>query len=239
LRQWTDVTCCTEVRRSALTRILTAHDNRLLAEAIFLALRRQRYDVQTVVAEPPKVVVDFAAEWRPNITILGIELRRGVPDGMSVISALMALGSAVIVFTDPDADTLRAACVKAGAAGMVTVNDSLPTFLAVIARVAAGQAALSDSDRLDIVRRGTLKAQRDRELRAPFDQLSRKEKEVLIAIMHGQSADQIAVETFVSVATVRSHIHSILAKLGVTSQLAGVAAAIEAGWPHARRPSSV
>jgi two-component system nitrate/nitrite response regulator NarL len=48
--------------------------------------------------------------------------------------------------------------------------------------------------------------------------------------MQGDSADEIAASTFVSLATVRSHIRAILQKLGVNSQLAAVAAASRAGW---------
>ena len=54
--------------------------------------------------------------------------------------------------------------------------------------------------------------------------------EVLGALMEGKSADAIAAESVVSVATIRTQIRSILSKLGVNSQLAAVARAQEARW---------
>jgi DNA-binding NarL/FixJ family response regulator len=53
--------------------------------------------------------------------------------------------------------------------------------------------------------------------------------------MNGQPVRDIARQSFVSEATVRTQVKSILAKLGVTSQLAAVGAAHQAGW----RPPAV
>jgi DNA-binding NarL/FixJ family response regulator len=64
------------------------------------------------------------------------------------------------------------------------------------------------------------------------ERLTRREQEVLIALIDGQPAQSIADETFTSVRTVRGHIQSVLDKLGVSSQLTAVAKAREAGWPH-------
>ena len=55
-----------------------------------------------------------------------------------------------------------------------------------------------------------------------FDRLTRREEEVLSALMRGAKARDICVQSFVSMPTVRSQIRSILTKLGVTSQLAAV-----------------
>jgi two-component system nitrate/nitrite response regulator NarL len=63
-----------------------------------------------------------------------------------------------------------------------------------------------------------------------LDQLTRKEREVLMALMRGATAREISRETYVSLPTVRSQIHSILFKLGVSSQLAAVAMAYRFGW---------
>ena len=67
--------------------------------------------------------------------------------------------------------------------------------------------------------------------------LSTREAEVLKALMDGKSADEMPAEQFVSITTVRTHIRSILRKLGVRSQLAAVALAHRARWSvPAERP---
>jgi len=68
-------------------------------------------------------------------------------------------------------------------------------------------------------------------LRSSFGRLTEREAAVLAAIVDGANADEIAARMTVAVSTVRSHIRSILDKLGVNSQLAAVALARRAGWP--------
>jgi DNA-binding NarL/FixJ family response regulator len=73
----------------------------------------------------------------------------------------------------------------------------------------------------------------------PFDRLTRREQEVLAALIEGKTAQSIAAATFTSVRTVRGHIQSVLDKLDVSSQLAAVAKAKDAGWipPSTSHPS--
>jgi DNA-binding NarL/FixJ family response regulator len=63
-----------------------------------------------------------------------------------------------------------------------------------------------------------------------LDWLTDRERAVLTHLMHGLTAQEIAATDFVSVATVRSQIASILMKLGVRNQLAAVAYAHRACW---------
>lgn len=65
-----------------------------------------------------------------------------------------------------------------------------------------------------------------------FEQLSRREREVLLGLMRGSRAKEISQEMFISLPTVRSQIRSVLLKLGVRSQLAAVALAYQTGWPR-------
>ena len=64
----------------------------------------------------------------------------------------------------------------------------------------------------------------------PLNLLTEREIETLRALCLGQSAGAIAEDWVVSIATVRSHIRSILMKFGVSSQLAAVALAHTSGW---------
>jgi DNA-binding CsgD family transcriptional regulator len=55
--------------------------------------------------------------------------------------------------------------------------------------------------------------------------------------MEGKSAAQISAELGRSLTTIRGHVHSVLAKLEVGSQVAAVALAYRCGWPPLRRNS--
>ena len=63
--------------------------------------------------------------------------------------------------------------------------------------------------------------------------LTSSERRVLYFLTVGRSAQEIADELVVSLATVRSHIRSVLRKLGVRSQLAAVAVANSRGMAQA------
>ena len=81
------------------------------------------------------------------------------------------------------------------------------------------RAACSDAELATLVR------ERVREARW-FGDLTSREQHVLFALFAGLSATEIAHADQVSLPTIRSHIRSILSKLGVSSQLAAVAMAI-------------
>ncbi len=70
----------------------------------------------------------------------------------------------------------------------------------------------------------------DRARRAPFDALTPRESDVLRGLIAGESAEEIARSQYVALSTVRSHVKSLLRKLGVNSQLAAVALARDADW---------
>lgn len=71
-----------------------------------------------------------------------------------------------------------------------------------------------------------------------FQYLTRREKQVLQALMRGETADEISRSSYVSLTTVRSQIRSILTKLGVSSQLAAVALAYRSGWSAPTGPTA-
>jgi len=66
--------------------------------------------------------------------------------------------------------------------------------------------------------------------------LSRRERQVLAALMQGMSLAQIATGAGVSVETVRTQVSAVLRKLGVHSQVAAVAKAWSCGWRVVETP---
>ena len=112
--------------------------------------------------------------------------------------------------------------------GRFSANRKLKGDVAEI--TVAGRRLLSPTTERDLL--GELQLhRRDHAMRlAKFQNLSNRESEVLWALMMGKSAGEIAEESFVSIATIRSQIKAILRKLEVNSQLAAVALAYQAGW---------
>ena len=124
-----------------------------------------------------------------------------------------------------------AECVEQGAVGVLNKAMSFTDLVAAVKEVVSSGSLLSAHQREELL--GVLRRSRreEEERLAPFAALTPREREVLDCLMEGMPAETIAKTSFVSVATVRSQIRSILSKLGVNSQLAAVAMARSAGWP--------
>jgi two-component system, NarL family, nitrate/nitrite response regulator NarL len=140
------------------------------------------------------------------------------------------VGATVLVLTGSTDRALLGRCLELGAVGIASKSDDYDRLLECIDLAVRGESPTPVTERVELL----VAAQEARaaELRrwTPFSSLSPREREVLDRLAHGEAADAIAAVTFVSLATVRTQIQSILRKLQVSSQLAAVALAHEAGW---------
>ena len=143
---------------------------------------------------------------------------------------LTQLGARVLVVSGT-ADRLRLAeTVEKGAVGFLSKTVPFEQLLRAVLDVVAQRPVLSTARRYELMTDlRSARATRSKEL-APFKTLTPKERAVLSALAQGQRAETIATDSVVSSATVRSQIRSLLAKLGVNSQLEAVALAWTVGW---------
>src|SRR5207244_2497116 len=114
--------------------------------------------------------------------------------------------------------------------GFTSEANGVRSILDQVERAAAGETVTPVTVRAQLL--ADLDAHRraaDRR-KAPFEALSARERDVLRQIVEGHQAAAIAKASFVSLATVRTQIRSILLKLDVTSQVAAVAMARQGGW---------
>jgi DNA-binding NarL/FixJ family response regulator len=136
----------------------------------------------------------------------------------------------VLVLTGTTDRLELARCIEAGALGIASKANGFASVLDQVARAAEGQTVTPITERTQLLadlqahRRATEKRM------APFEALSARERDVLRQIVDGHQAAAIAEASFVSLATVRTQIRSILLKLDVTSQVAAVALARQHGW---------
>jgi DNA-binding NarL/FixJ family response regulator len=210
-------------------RILIVEDHELLSQGVSLALKASGYEVTTSIETSLEGIRRLATETAPDLVLLDLQLG-DIGAGHDVIGPLSALGAAVLILTGVTDEAELGACIEAGAVGVVAKSSPFDTLLDSIAHVLSGRPDFQASDRarwLNALRNG--RSTRRDEL-APFSALTAREATTLALLVQGRAAEAIAAETFVSLATVRSHIRAILQKLGVNSQLAAVALARRNGW---------
>jgi two-component system nitrate/nitrite response regulator NarL len=202
------------------TRVLIVEDHSILTQTLHLTLRLEGMEPYVAAGLDDATVLDEARRVRPDVVLLDLNLGTG-RNAVAMISPLVASGARVLVLTGSSDQGLYGAALDAGAAAILHKGESLEQLCQGIRDVVNGGAPMRPSRRDELLARG-----RERlALQACMDTLSPREREVLAALMEGTSAETIASSWHVSVATVRSHIRSILHKLNVPSQLAAVAIA--------------
>lgn len=206
-------------------RVLVIEEHPLIAIGLQLALEGRSWDVEAISRPTTSEVVERAASFEPDCVLLDIYLGAGMGSGLELIGPMASTGSHVVVFTSERRRTVLAECLEAGASCWVGKSAALDELDAVLHRVLAGDSVVGRTERallLHDLQVERVSAQHAREL---FRQLTDREALVLVSLLDGLSAQQIAETHFVALSTVRSQIRSLLQKLGVRSQLAAVALA--------------
>jgi DNA-binding NarL/FixJ family response regulator len=209
--------------------VFVVDDDVIVREALAIALGRHGYEVVTATDLDEEAVVRAARAARPDVVLLDHFLGTGL--GRDLIQPLVeATGATVLLLTGADDPEVLGASLEAGAAGTLLKRQPMQDLLDSIALAVSGHTVQRPEERDELIATARLTRQ-ERELAlAPFDDLTPREVSVLGGMLDGLSAEQIAERDFVSLATVRTQIQSILRKLGVTTQLAAVAAARRTGW---------
>jgi two-component system NarL family response regulator len=153
----------------------------------------------------------------PDITLIDLRLPR--LSGVEVIQRIRMENpqSRFIVLTtyDGDEDIYRA--LQAGARAYLLKGMTTDELISTIHAVHAGKSHIPPAI-----------AQRLAE-RMGTEELTPRESDVLEQIVHGKSNKEIATELDISEATVKTHINSLLGKLGVTDRTQAATAAIQRG----------
>ncbi|WP_082097150.1 response regulator transcription factor [Demequina silvatica] len=168
--------------------------------------------------------VTLAARERPDVVLMDIRMP-GV-DGLTATREIVAAGvpTRVLVLTTFEVDEYVFEAMRSGASGFVLKRVPPAELIESIRVVASGQSLLFPaSTRAVIERFATAGSQR-------LPDLTEREQDVLRALARGRSNGEIASELFVSVETVKSHVASILMKLGVRDRTQAVIVAYESGF---------
>jgi DNA-binding NarL/FixJ family response regulator len=201
-----------------------------MAEALMMSLQQHGFGHVALARSVTQDGVLAAAEnFGPVVALVDSELT-GTSTSLSLIRKLDEMGVAVVMLTGTDEPERYALCLEAGAVGIFDKSRALEDLMALLTDAAMGRSVLQPASRDALL--AVVRSQREEAERrlAPFRTLTNREQAVLAALMDGKTAEVIAKEHNVSVATIRSQIRAVLQKLSVKSQLAAVALAIRADW---------
>ena len=214
-------------------RVLIVEDHTMLAESLALALRLRGFDEVDIVpssALSPDGVVDCVRSTKPDVVLLDLNLGA---QGLSIpiIGRIVDAGATVLMLTATEDRAVLGRCVEAGASGVFSKTMPFESLMPAVTDAARGLSTMRPADRDALLEELARYRLDTGAARARFHDLTDREAAVLKAIIGGATADEIARSQYVALSTVRSHIRSVLAKLGVNSQLGAVALARRVSWP--------
>jgi len=211
-----------------MTRILIADDEALIRDGLRMILEAEE-DLEVVgVAADGAAAVEQTRRLTPDVVLMDIRMPQ--MDGIEATRRVVQMhpGTRVIVLTTFDLDEYLYAAMKAGASGFLLKDVGREGLVAGVRAVTIGDALLAPP----LVRR-LLDRFVDRpapgRTAAALEVLSARELEVLRLVARGDTNGEIAAGLFLSGATVKSHIASLLRKLGARDRVQLVVLAYESG----------
>jgi DNA-binding NarL/FixJ family response regulator len=209
-------------------------DDQALVRAGFRALLNAEPDIRVVAeAGDGLEAVRQARLTRPDVVLMDIRMP-GV-DGLEAtrrIAADPALAATrVVILTTFELDEYVFEALRTGASGFLVKDTEPVELLRGVRAVAAGDGLLSPGVTRRVIGQFAGRAQQSRPVTppVPLDQLTDREREVLVLVAEGLSNDEIARRLVISPATAKTHVSRTMIKLGARDRAQLVVWAYEAG----------
>ncbi len=216
-------------------RVALADAHRMFTQALQGLLAREPGIHPVGAAASVEEALELADRTEPDVVLMDVDLPGAAGVDATVELARRRPETAVVIVTSRDDPSLVAEAMGAGARGFVLKTRAVEDLVAII-RQAANVGGIGGGVAVAHAPGASPFARARRRPEGPTP-LTSREMDVLRELASGRSTEQIADALFISVLTVRSHVKSILAKLGAHSKLEAVTSAIHRGLVDASRPA--
>ena len=167
----------------------------------------------------------------PDVVVM--DVRMPAMDGIEATRRLTVADppARVLILTTFDLDEYVYEALRAGASGFLLKDCPPEELVAAVRVVAAGEALIAPSVTRRLIEEFARRPQRPA---APdgLDELTEREREVLVLMARGRSNAEIAAGLFVAETTVKTHVGHVLAKLRLRDRAQAVVVAYESGLVH-------
>ncbi|MBV1854812.1 response regulator [Catellatospora tritici] len=203
-----------------LIRVLVADDQEIVRTGLAMILGTQPGIEVVAEAADGAQAVELALRLRPDVCLLDIRMpgMDGIEATRRIVTLPLRPPPAVVVITTFDLDEYVYAALRAGARGFL-LKDAGTALLAQAVRAAAVGDALIAPNVTTRLLRAFAQSAPDAPVRQPIEPLTDREEQVLAAVARGRTNQEIGADLYISLSTVKTHIASLMAKLGVRNRV--------------------
>jgi DNA-binding NarL/FixJ family response regulator len=210
-----------------MIRVLVVDDDHLMRAGLAMIIEQTSHLSVIGEAEDGRQAVSVAKRERPDVVLM--DVRMPVLDGIEATREIAGLPDPprVLILTTFELDEYVFNALQAGASGFLLKRTPPEQLVEGIRTIAAGEALLSPSVTRRLI---TEFAQRpERVVNPRLSDLTDREREVLVEMARGLSNTELADTLFISENTVKTHVKSVLTKLGTRDRVNAVVVAYQAG----------
>ncbi|MEV8636044.1 response regulator transcription factor [Streptosporangium sp. NPDC051023] len=214
--------------RGTETTLIVAEDETMVRAAVVAVLDAEENLRVVGEAAGGEAAVELAVSLRPDVALL--DIRMPCLDGLAATARILAEvpGTRVIVLTSFGLDDYVFGALRAGAAGFLLKDSTPERIIDAVHVVSAGDALLDPALTRRLI--GHLLTMAPRPARTEeLGVLTPREREVLAHVARGLSNGEIGARLGLSPSTVKGHVATIIAKLGVRDRVQAAVVACETG----------
>jgi DNA-binding NarL/FixJ family response regulator len=205
-------------------------DDQALIRTGFKMILETEDDIEVVgEASDGEQAISMTRSVRPDVVLMDVQMP--TMDGLEATGRIVRdanLPSRIVILTTFERDDYVFEALRAGASGFLLKNAPSEELVHAVHVVAAGDALLAPSVTRRVIE-GFIRRPAHRSNALELQRLTERETEILQLLATGKSNSELAAHLFVGEGTIKTHVSSVLTKLGLRDRMQAVIFAYESG----------
>jgi len=205
-------------------------DDQALIRTGFKMILESEDDIEVVgEASDGEQAISMTRSVRPDVVLMDVQMP--TMDGLEATGRIVRdanIPSRIVILTTFERDDYVFEALRAGASGFLLKNAPSEELVHAVRVVASGDALLAPSVTRKVIE-GFIRRPAHRINEVELRRLTERETEILQLLATGKSNSELAAHLFVGEGTIKTHVSSVLTKLGLRDRMQAVIFAYESG----------
>ena len=212
-------------------------DDQALIRTGFKMILETEDDIEVVgEASDGEQAISMTRSVRPDVVLMDVQMP--TMDGLEATGRIVqdaSIPSRIVILTTFERNDYIFEALRAGASGFLLKNAPSEELVHAVRVVAAGDALLAPSVTRKVIE-GFIRRPASRSNEVELQRLTERETEILQLLATGKSNSELAAHLFVGEGTIKTHVSSVLTKLGLRDRMQAVIFAYESGLIEPGQP---